>query len=225
MSEENNKIDNRSIIIICAAILGFIILVSSFGTNIAILDTSNETDPLNVIITDPNNKTREAIFDDLFKIPVYIDIEHHEIHEGDHFFLCDFRSLGNGASSDFLFKTFNGSKWVHLTFQISGTQGTSFIVYEDSNTNLDGINITIYNNNRNSDNPSSTIIQNNPTINTIGTMIYEQSIGANKEGGNIDRNRELILKQNTEYIFRLTNQATNTNVVNYCAEWYEHTNS
>jgi len=158
-----------------------------------------------------------------------ITYEHHEIHAGSHFYICSFETLDDGDSADFAVTTPNTAKWAHMTFQVEGTSQTEFYIYEGSAV-TGGTATTPLNNDRNSANTSDLTIAKNPTVNTLGTMIYSQSKGlvgatpskADSEGV-VTREREIILKQNTTYIFRITSRQDD-NIVSYCGEWYEHTN-
>ena len=65
------------------------------------------------------------------------------------------------------------------------------------------------------------------TVTTDGTLLSGQSFGVagnqNKsKSGGAKREQEIILKQNTKYIFRVTSNGAG-NIVSYRAEWYEHT--
>ena len=149
--------------------------------------------------------------------------EHHEIHAGSHYLISNSTTLGNGAVIDFSLVTPNTTKWAHLTFDVEGSQELSVVVYEDSNFDADGTPIVPLNNNRNSANTSGLTIQSDPTVNAAGTQRFAQSKGANKQAGLITRKRELVLKQNTKYLFRITNGSTSDNLISYNADWYEHT--
>jgi len=153
-----------------------------------------------------------------------IDYEHHEIHSGSHFYICGYETLGNGAATTFTVITPNTTEWAHMTFSIYGTQAIIFEVKEGATVNTTGTATTPLNNDRNSAHTSVLTIRNGDTFTGEGTTIYSAYIGAGRNSGDITHNKELILKQNTTYIFRITNtQATNT-VTSYCGEWYEHTN-
>ena len=160
-----------------------------------------------------------------------ISYEHHETHGGNHYFVCDFDTLTSGTSTDFGMTTANGSKWVHLVFDINGTSQTEFRIFEGA-TLSGGVSASPYNNNRNSDNTSTVTLSKNPVISggtpTSGTNIYSQSkglAGANKiaadNEGLVNREREIVLKSGTSYLFEI--KAVDDNIISYCGEWYEHT--
>jgi len=152
-----------------------------------------------------------------------IEYEHHEIHGGSHYYICDSVSLGNAASIDLTVQTPNTSKWAHMLFAAEGTGKIQLQIFEGSDYDADGVLTAPLNNNRNSDNSSSVILRANPTVNTDGSQIFNAVVGANKIAGSVTRSKEIILKQNTKYIFRITNGLTTANIVSWCGEWYEHT--
>jgi len=86
------------------------------------------------------------------------------------------------------------------------------------------------NNNRNSSATSDLIIVSGATVITTGDLIFSQSKGL--EGttpsrataeGIVSREREIILKQNTKYLFRMRSLGDG-NIISSCGDWYEHSN-
>lgn len=152
-----------------------------------------------------------------------IEYEHHEIHEGSHYFICNNDTFSNGASSDFALITPNTTNWTHMVFEIEGSFAVNLDIYEDSDFDGDGSAVSSFNNNRNRVNTTGMTITRDPTVNSDGNLIFSSVKGANKVSGIILRSREIILKQNTKYIFRITNGSTSNNNISWCAEWYEHT--
>jgi len=160
-----------------------------------------------------------------------ITYEHHEIHAGSHFMICGFETLALNAQANFVIITPNTTKWAHMTFAVEGTSQTEMYIYEGATvTGGTGTAVTAYNNNRNSATTSTMTILKNPTTTADGTLIYSQSKGlagttpskASQEGI-VGRDREIILKQNTAYIFRIISK-DDDNIVAYCGDYYEHTN-
>ena len=153
-----------------------------------------------------------------------IEYEHHEIHAGSHYNVCGYTTLGNEAVLNFTVVTPNTTKWTHMSFDITGTGALSVQTFEGATVDTPGSAVTAYNNDRNSSNTSGLTIRTGDTFTDDGTQIWGAYGGALKTAGFIGRDREIILKQNTTYIFRITNALAQDNVVSYCGEWYEHTN-
>jgi len=157
-----------------------------------------------------------------------IDFQHHEIHEGDHYFVNGTATLDQDDTLDFAVQTPDSTTWAHMLFKISSTEQTTFQIFETSDYDADGSRVTAYNNDRNSSNTSILTITKDPTVNSNGTLLFEQSFGVTSTptrslSGETRADEEIILKQNTKYIFRITS-AANDNIVSYDGKWYEHAN-
>ena len=87
-----------------------------------------------------------------------------------------------------------------------------------------GTAVTPLNNNRNSLNTSVATIIKDPTSVTTGTKISGYLAGSNRNSGVNSREKEIILKQNTVYLFKFTS-TSNSNTITFCGEWYEHLNN
>jgi hypothetical protein len=151
-----------------------------------------------------------------------IEYEHHEIHSGSHFFICGTQALSNSEVVNFTFITPNTTKWTHMTFVIEGTGAISLEIFEGATVNVAGTAVTARNSDRNSETTTVNTIRTGDTYTGTGTSIYSKQTGALKSIGIISRNNEIILKQNTTYIFRITNETAVANQLTYCADWYEH---
>lgn len=152
-----------------------------------------------------------------------IDYNHKEIHNGDHYFLADvLTGVASGANTDFRLVTPNTTKWAHMLFTITASAGATITIYEAA-TLSGGTAATARNNNRNSSNTSGLTITSGPTVTATGTKLGAFVAGGIREAGMISRDFEIILKQNTTYLFRITSLG-NSNTISYAAEWYEHTN-
>lgn len=156
-----------------------------------------------------------------------ISYEHHEIHAGSHFYICGFEVLNLNAQANFGFETPNTTVWTHIIFDVSGSTETEFYIYEGA-VYSGGTARVPMNNNRNSANVAGEIVSYNPTITSTGTLIFSQSKGKEQTNpsaadneGLISRDRELILKQGTKYVFRIISKGAGNNV-SYCGEWYSH---
>lgn len=165
---------------------------------------------------------------DVSGVAISIDYPHHEIHSGNHFYICGFETEATDGEINFAVTTPDTTKELHMLFFTEGTARTEFYVYEGAAV-TGGTATTSLNNNRNSTNVSVATIVKDPTINTAGTLIFSQSKGlegatpskADNEGL-IKRENEIILKRNTTYVFKIISKADD-NIISYCGEWYEET--
>jgi len=171
----------------------------------------------------------EGLLDDASGALVGIDYAHHKIHIGDHFFIANYAALSTGNTIIFGVTTPNTTKWAHMSWDIHGTNETLFQVYEAA-TFTGGTPVTCQNNNRNSLTVSGLTVVTTPTITVAGNLIEAVLLGADTASpskadfvGTASRESELILKQNTQYVFKFTSNG-NDNNLSYLAYWYEHTN-
>lgn len=154
-----------------------------------------------------------------------IDYAHHEIHEGDHYFVKGWMDLTNAQVFDFLATTPDTLKWAHMLVEFSAEAESHITIYEGTTTSADGTAVTAVNRDRNSSNTAGLVVTHTPTITGVGTQIASYKMGSSqKTGGTVRANAELILKQNTKYLIRITNDTALNNWFDYLADWYEHTN-
>ena len=155
-----------------------------------------------------------------------LDYEHHEIHEGDHFFYTDSVALASAATQVYLLTTPNTAKWIHLTFMATGSLITQVDLYEGADrTGTTGQ--TLLNSNRNSSTATGLTVHKGISAgSTDGTLIWTMksgnATGQSRTGMTANRNNEIILKQNTKYLLRITS-GTDANLTNLQLQWYEHT--
>jgi len=83
--------------------------------------------------------------------------EHHEIHQGSHYYIEGFTTIQSGASVLIGLTTPNTSKWSHFTWGISSNGVLTSMLYEDAGIS-GGVAVTPLNNNRNSSNTSDITI-------------------------------------------------------------------
>ncbi len=153
-----------------------------------------------------------------------IDYEHHEIHAGSHYFIADYAlNQASGAVINLTVQTPDTAAWAHMIFEIGSSAGARIEIYEGTTGISAGAVLTPRNNHRNSTNTSGLTILQNPTIVSDGTRIAGFLAGGSKQPGIAERSRELVLKQNTTYLFRITSLAVSNDIA-WAAEWYEHTN-
>ena len=155
-----------------------------------------------------------------------IDYEHHEIHAGSHYIIASSDVLGSGITKDFCTYAPDTTKWIHIIFEVAGSASTSFDVFEAGDFDDDGISSTPLNSNRNSSNTAGFGVSADCTVNSTGTRIlnYRFGSGTNPSKALSGENRsrtELVLKQDTNYLWRIRSNAADNNVT-YVGSWYEH---
>ena len=108
-----------------------------------------------------------------------------------------------------------------MVFNVTGSGILSTYIYEGA-TVTGGSAITPFNNDRNSSKTSTLTLKGNPVITLAGTCIDSSKVGSGpKSGGDITRNEERILKQNTTYLYIFISGAA-SNVITFHGRWYEH---
>lgn len=164
--------------------------------------------------------------DDATQAALVVEYAHHEVHEGDHYYVKGWIDIPASTSTDFLFVTPNTAKWIHAKWEIASEAEATFVLYEDTTTAALGSAVTIYNNNRNSANTPGVLAFSTPSVSATGTAIYSGKLGSGRAiGGSAGREHEMIAKQNTKYLFRITNNdGTATRWTGYDFYWYEHQN-
>lgn len=156
-------------------------------------------------------------------VPIGIGYEHHEIHGGSHYNVCNYQ-LNNAVDDEiaFVITTPASGPQVHLTFEVYSSLGATVDLYEGSTSVVGGTAVTPRNNNRNSSNVSGSAIVKDPTSLTDGTFAAGYIAGSSRNAGATKREDEYVLAENTSYLIRITSLA-NSNNISWCADWYEHT--
>jgi hypothetical protein len=172
------------------------------------------------------SSSAEVRLDAATEVMMIIDYSHHEVHAGSHFLYTDAVLLASEAAQDYLITTPNTTKWAHMTFVLEGSAITQFELYEGADR--DGTTPqTVGNSNRNSAVAATTTVHKGTSGGTTdGTRLHLYKSGSatqqSRSGGGTRNDDELILKQNTKYILRVTS-GTNGNLTNVRMSWYEHT--
>ena len=182
-------------------------------------ELDNSIDAINTLLQNAKDPLNSAI--------ATMDVEHYEIHEGDHFLCSCVQAVAGNATIDYVLSI--GSKPAHLVFSIIGNDGgISGITYENITSNNDGTLVTPINNNRLSSNISTLTNRANSTnINITGATLlrsFRSGTGgtpSQRQSGSVERSREVILKPNTKYLIRTTNLSSTTNNMSFDFSWYE----
>ena len=162
-----------------------------------------------------------------------IEYEHHEIHAGSHFFVDSFLDIpGANDVLDLTWQMHASTKWVHWIWTIFTEKAGAWYIYENAvATNPLANTITPFNNNRNVETASVTVLKyeiqadlataNTDTAIGAATLLASGKLGDNKGGGIDNRSDELVMKQGGLYCLRFV--ASAAGYINFNMHWYEHT--
>lgn len=158
-------------------------------------------------------------------IPV-LTTEHAMIHAGKHFFCRDANEIGSGSSVDFMLTTpATGEIHILPVFDFTAITTISFYAGADRNgTTL----LSRHNNNGLSATAATLLIHRGTSGGTTdGSLLctYKSGVAAGastRVGGRTGAAEELILAQNTKFIFRVAS-STAGNLTNVIFTWYEVT--
>ncbi len=172
----------------------------------------------------------KIIIDRTGHLPV-MEVAHHKVHEGDHYSVSDVDADVDIVGPKYWrITTPDSAIEFHVTFGIAASAGVTVELYEDPTISGAGTAITIYNNNRLATNLNTTTATAyyDTTTSADGTLIFTTKVGSagpgviQRIGGNTRNAAEWILKQNEDYLIKVTADADTTEVV-WNAEFYELT--
>jgi hypothetical protein len=181
--------------------------------------------------------TARVLGDNIFKgAAIAIPPEHHEIHCGDSYESKYTGDLANGATVNFaiivpnegLSETNPGdsqaTKQYHFKLRVDTEAEGLVQIYEGATLSDNGTALVVMNQNRNSSLVDYLGLYVGPTITSDGTKLpLDQRIGSGKAvGGSAERSNEIILKDNTIYLVRITNSTTSNNYYNIKFDYYVH---
>lgn len=163
---------------------------------------------------------------------IWIDFQHHEIHEGDSY-LAAYSALKNSAETiELFFRTANSTKIVHAEIDAIAALGATVEIWEGtSKTDATANRITGFNKSRNSTKTSTLTISHTPGgaqagAATFGPIYFggANAGGVGSTGGAASTRAEIMLKVDTAYLVRVTSRA-NSNALTVYLDYYEHTTS
>ena len=142
-----------------------------------------------------------------------IDFAHSKVHAGDFYTVS---KISNAVASSGTLEIFiiTGSTYeLHMNFNTSAGGDSEFYLFEGTTVSANGTALTPYNNNRVSSNTAEASFYHTPTITGDGTQLYVDFVpggsgvfgAGGTAGGPIRSGTEVILKQSTNYLVRVTN--------------------
>jgi hypothetical protein len=188
-----------------------------------------------IYLSDPDDHTRLASFDNLFKVPVFIDVGHHEIHEGDMYSVSVYDLVAAATDTVEVFiltpAVSNPQKRIHMLSNYEGSGAHEYLITEGCTYSSGGAAYVPKNRNRGSTKTTSAqsvyVGGDDQTggniVVTGGSALWADGGGAGRTNGGGDRSaHEWVLAPATGYLFTMTSGATST-AISLELTFYEHT--
>jgi hypothetical protein len=167
--------------------------------------------------------------DVISSIPIFMDFDHHQLHEGETFRWSVFvSSLASGVSKDIrlvvpnIAGTNTVGKCPHFRFEAIADSYGQIFLYEGTTFTGNGTQRTPIALERNGSYTSKLEIHEDPTVNATGTLIWQGvNFAAKNASGSMDTSlNEFVLKNNTSYCLRYTSLTAGLKVLLRMV-WYE----
>jgi hypothetical protein len=147
------------------------------------------------------------------------------LHEGELYSYEDILMFaGGGGTQDYIIKTaITPGLWVNWGYEVETNEGPiTFEFFEGTDKNGTTVQ-TSCNRNRNSTNVTSLLVCKGTTGGTSdGTRLEASRVGSKNTASSATGIHEMILKVDTRYLIRITNNHNLANNVNMVMYWYEH---
>jgi hypothetical protein len=174
-----------------------------------------------------------GVMDIIAGLPVMIDYDQHQSHEGEYWGYQNYvASLTSGSSKDFLLIVPNitvpadvpvAARMPHLRFTVASADGIDVFLYRAPTVTGAGTQRLPENFEENGTYTAQMQIWEDPTVSAVGTLRDRAGVlvtAPGKTGGEFDAKNERIMKNNTTYLFRVTSNATPNKILVHF-RWYE----
>ena len=169
-----------------------------------------------------DSNVRPVVVDSCTHALQQIDTAHAMIHAGKHFFRKSWLELTGSQVLNLYAVTADTLEWAHLLLNFTFKAEAHISVFEDTTVSAPGAPLAVYNRNRNSSNTPSVLLYSTPTITDDGTELASAKTGAGKQiGGEFRSSQEIMLKQNTGYLVRITEDSGSASWLDYLVDFYE----
>lgn len=182
---------------------------------------------------DPNGKGIQALISDeiqrrLQADPVShllatIDDPHLHIHHGHSFLAATWAQIAAGANYDWVLEVPDTAIRVHLFFDVEVEAETEILI--SGEPDYSGGNLALrVNRDGNSSTSATLLFKVSPTVALSGVPLWSGKLGSGKKsGGGSQAQNEIILKQDSEYLFRMINRSVSAAWISPSFSWYEVT--
>lgn len=198
-------------------------LLTEIDTNKVFIYSGEEWVDFTYLVTDITLLEAKDFSGAISNIPT----EHRMIHLNRSYFIENFVSIPTNETYSLIFKT--DDKKAHLVFNVASEDtGYIFRMYKGINSEDAGEQITVrQNNGLDVGSECTTVRLITSAINKDNAELIKQNrrgtIGgtSQRNGGGLERSKELVLDANTEYLFEVENVGNVENTINFEFDWYE----
>ena len=152
---------------------------------------------------------------------ITIDDALRRIMEGAAFHVSDSNVIANTNSRTLLLTTPNTTTRVHLAFKIGTNVLVQYFLYENPTISNVGTDVTAYNRDRNSATAATLTVKHTPTVSDAGTALSQGYLVTNNINSERVEDRLWVLKQNEEYLLRVTNNSGGNANITILVDWDE----
>lgn len=161
--------------------------------------------------------------DPISNIPIFMDFEHHQVHEGETYKAIDSQPALGTATVKYAFVVASHNPTVsapHLLIEVDTYNGSARVDLYEGASFTGGTSMTRYNRNRNSTSvPTASALTG--VTSTTGTLIDSFYVGGgNKIAGNNRQGSEWVTRTNTTYRIDVDGLVAGTEAV-VSFNWYE----
>ena len=188
------------------------------------------TNPVDVII-DPATAViihdadgHQANVDNDVHALVAIAVPHHEVHEGETFYVSRYAEDVADDASIIILLQVGATKEAHCTWAAACGGDAEIQVTENPTVNAAGTAMTEFNMNRHSTETATVVATHTPTV-AGGTLMPNYMVpggsGGNAVGGTTRQNTEWVLDINSDYVIGIFNRSGQARNMSLAVQWYE----
>lgn len=159
-----------------------------------------------------------------------MEYSHAEIHSWSHYYAWNYYPLLKDWVKDILIVTPDSDRWAHMTVAVDTvTSSVVYELFENITTSNDWTRDNERNRNRNFTDNNTTFVYEDPIITWWATLVnrlvnrYFWAWRWSAWGWARD-SEEILLKPNSKYLLRATEQWNVATIINITLDWYEHIN-
>lgn len=155
---------------------------------------------------------------------VVVDHLQQDVKEGGVYFCSREVSTLSNNDTHWVYIHSNGSAESDFMWELATDGKTEISLFEGGTVSTSGFELTLWNSNRNSTSAPSTKVFGSATVATTGTRIFEKFLPGGEKKNVVGQNTplpEMVLKEDTIYFVRITNESGGSEGVSYLFTFHD----